>query len=83
MGVGPRRGTSPPRPFDDDHQRAVGHVPAGKSFTIMVRSARLPWHPAAGLALPADDGRLWRGVKRAGWNRAHDLASRRSDDDCG
>ena len=46
-----------------------------KSFTIMVRPARLPWHPAAGLALPADDGRLWRGVKRAGWNRAHDLAT--------
>ena len=28
--------------------------------------ARLPWHPAAGLALPAEDGRLWRGGKRAG-----------------
>ena len=29
----------------------------------------------AGLALPAVDGRLWRGGKRAGWNRAHDLAT--------
>ena len=37
--------------------------------------ARLPWHPAAGLALPAEDGRLWRGGKRADWNRGHDLAT--------
>ena len=37
--------------------------------------ARLPWHPAAGMALPAEDGRLWRGGKRAGWNRGHDLAT--------
>ena len=37
--------------------------------------ARLPWHPAAGLALPAEDGRLWRGGKRAGWNRGHDPAT--------
>ena len=37
--------------------------------------ARLPWHPAAGLALPAEDGRLWPGGKRAGWNRGHDLAT--------
>ena len=34
--------------------------------------ARLPWHPAAVLARPAEDGRLWRGGKRAGWNRGHD-----------
>ena len=27
------------------------------------------------LALPAEDGRLWRGGKRAGWNRGHDLAT--------
>ena len=35
-----------------------------------IRSA----HQSAGLALPAEDGRLWRGGKRAGWNRGHDLA---------
>ena len=29
----------------------------------------------AGLALPAEDGRLWHGGKRAGWNRGHDLAT--------
>ena len=29
-----RRVTSAPRPFNDDHQRTVGHVPAGQSFTI-------------------------------------------------
>ena len=27
------------------------------------------------LALPAEDGRLWPGGKRAGWNRGHDLAT--------
>ena len=27
------------------------------------------------LALPAEDGRLWPGGKRAGWNREHDLAT--------
>ena len=37
--------------------------------------ARLPWHPAAVLARPAEDGRLWRGGKRAGWNRGHDPAT--------
>ena len=37
--------------------------------------ARLPWHPAAALALPAEDGRLCRGGKRAGWKRGHDLAT--------
>ena len=26
-------------------------------------------------ALPAEDGRLWPGGKRAGWNRGHDLAT--------
>ena len=26
-------------------------------------------------ALPAEDGRLWPGWKRAGWNRGHDLAT--------
>ena len=26
-------------------------------------------------ALPAEDGRLWRGGKRAGWKRGHDLAT--------
>ena len=41
----------------------------------VVRWAALrPWHPAAVLALPAEDGRLWRGGKRGGWNRGHDLA---------
>ena len=25
--------------------------------------------------LPAEDGRLWPGGKRAGWNRGHDLAT--------
>ena len=30
---------------------------------------------SAGLALPAEDGRLWSGGKRAGWNRGHDLAT--------
>ena len=28
-----------------------------------------------GIALPAEDGRLWPGGKRAGWNRGHDLAT--------
>ena len=41
----------------------------------MVWSARLPWHPAAGLAPAAEDGRLWPGGKRTGWNRGHDLAT--------
>ena len=27
------------------------------------------------LALPAEDGRLWTGGKRPGWNRGHDLAA--------
>ena len=36
-----------------------------------VGRTRLPWHPAAVLALPAEDGRLWRG----GWNRGHDPAT--------
>ena len=27
------------------------------------------------VALPAEDGRLWPGGKRAGWNRGHDLAT--------
>ena len=45
----------------------------------------VPWHPAAvqversrldvPSALPAEDGRLWPGGKRAGWNRGHDLAT--------
>ena len=30
---------------------------------------------SAGIALPAEDGRLWPGGKRAGWNRGHDLAT--------
>ena len=30
---------------------------------------------STGLALPAEDGRLWPGGKRAGWNRGHDLAT--------
>ena len=30
---------------------------------------------SAALALPAEDGRLWPGGKRAGWNRGHDLAA--------
>ena len=42
---------------------------------VALGGARLPWHPADGLALPAEDGRLWRGGKRAGWNRGHDLAT--------
>ena len=29
-----RRVTSTPRPFNDDHQRTVGHVPVGQSFPI-------------------------------------------------
>ena len=29
----------------------------------------------AGIARPAEDGRLWPGGKRAGWNRGHDLAT--------
>ena len=29
-----RRVTSTPRPFNDDHQRTVGHVPVGQSFHI-------------------------------------------------
>ena len=37
--------------------------------------ARLPQHPAAALALPAEDGRLWPGWKRAGWKRGHDMAT--------
>ena len=36
-----------------------------------IRSA----HQSAGLALPAEDGRLWPAGKRAGWNRGHDLAT--------
>ena len=30
---------------------------------------------STGLGLPAEDGWLWRGGKRAGWNRWHDLAT--------
>ena len=30
---------------------------------------------STGIALPAEDGRLWPGGKRAGWNRWHDLAT--------
>ena len=42
---------------------------------VALGGARLPWHPAAVLALPAEDGRLWPGGKRAGWNRGYDLAT--------
>ena len=49
----------------------AGEYPGGP----LACRVRLSWHPAAVLALPAEDGRLWRGGKRAGWNRGHDLAT--------
>ena len=34
VGVKSPAGSRPPRPLNDDHQRAVGHVPVGQSFPI-------------------------------------------------
>ena len=51
-----------------------------QSNSLTPAEARTPHVPSArpsstGLALPAEDGRLWRGGKRAGWNRGYDLAT--------
>ena len=58
----------------DGRARLPWHPAAGRveRARLGVPSAR---PSSAELALPAEDGRLWPGGKRAGWNRGHDLAT--------
>ena len=58
----------------DGRARLPWHPAGGRveSSRLGVPSAR---PSSVELALPAEDGRLWSGGKRAGWNRGHDLAT--------
>ena len=70
-----RRVTSAPRPFNDDHQRTVGHVPVGQSFPItglinhnrrarqgVVLTVKRLFSPEKASERPTDRGRLGWGV---------------------